>query len=335
MNAVNSGNPVYVYASFTGTPTPFGPQTVQVTSVGLASPPNQPRRFYYFTFNVSTAPAYTFYPGSGQPTYSANFQRTLATMDTVLPVPGLQVGNQVTISGNSATGYNNVWPISQTPISSTMVITETSVTSGEATYTYALSGGSIAAPAIGQLVTISGTTNANGHLNLVNATIDTATGGSSGSFTLLVPIATDYPTVAEAGYATTAGNEFNFDPGLTTLGTGTTPIYGTGTGGELTFVSAAAQLIGVGTRQGSVFFITRNGYFTCPAPPVTFTCPQNTIAINVTNLPIGPPNVVGRGIIMTEPGQDGVPGSELFYDSNARYLYRRKRQLYRYVVHNQ
>jgi len=82
---------------------------------------------------------------------------------------------------------------------------------------------------------------------------------------------------------------------------------------SLAFESGASgQFIGVGTRQGTVFFITRNGFWTAPAPPVTFTCPSNTGAIIANQIPIGPPNVIARGISFTEPGQNGTPGANFF-----------------------
>ena len=194
--AFNSGNAVYLYLSILGTPTTFGPQVVQVTSIGLASPPGQPRQFYYFTFAVTNM-AYTYYLGNGHPTYEATYNRTLATMTMNEPVPGLEVNNQVTITGNTESGYNNQWTISQSLNSCTMAITQTTVTGGVASFTYAVQQGT--PPTIGQLVTITGTTNANGALNLANASINTASGGSSGSFTILVPSVADYSVVSENG----------------------------------------------------------------------------------------------------------------------------------------
>ena len=49
-----------------------------------------------------------------------------------------------------------------------------------------------------------------------------------------------------------------------------------------------------------------------PAPPVTFTIPENTITLSVSNIPIGPPNVIARGIALTESGQNGTPGGNFF-----------------------
>ena len=61
------------------------------------------------------------------------------------------------------------------------------------------------------------------------------------------------------------------------------------------------------------FFITRNSYYTAPSPPVTFTAPTNVTGLAVTNIPIGPPNVVARVIAFTEAGQNGVPGAYFKY----------------------
>ena len=304
--AFNSGNAVYVYMS--AMPAPFVNGTYLVTSVGGAVPPGGEGFRWFFTYQA-TSQLYKQYGGPDDAT--GYYQQTLATMTTAVPVPGLVVGNQVTITGTSETGYNNLWPISQALNSSQMVITETSVTSGIATYTYALSGGSTAAPVAGQLVTITGTTNANGALNQTNVTIATATGGTSGSFTVAVS-APNAVTVAEVGQAITAGTIFTFDPGANVVGTATNPIYGSATGGSLTFGGPAGQFIGAGTRQGTVIFITRNGYYTAPAPPVTFTLPSNTDAIAVNQIPIGPPDVVARAILLTEAGQNGVPGANFF-----------------------
>lgn len=316
--AFNSGNAVYLYFSFTGGPAEQGPYVVQVTSVGEAQPPGQPRSFYYFTFNLSDI-AYTYYQGSGNPGYTANYQRTLATMTMNVPVPGMVVGSTFTIAGASVTAWNNQWTVSQTPNSASMSITQTSVTSGVVTYSYVLLTG--AAPTVGELVTVTGTNNDNGALNVTNATIVSASGGASGTFTvnLSVPNAA---AQSEEGQSSTAGTIFDFDPGAALVGSATNPIYGNSTGGSLTFASATGQFMSPGTRQGVVFFITRNGAVTFPSPPVTFSAAGSTITgFQVSNLPIGPPNVVARGVAFTEAGQNGVPGGFFYYiPENVSYV---------------
>lgn len=299
VNAFNAGNAVYVFLSGT----PFGTGVYLVTSIGNALPPGVDHDRYYFTVQTVTSDYQHGTEVAGQ------YQMSVATMTMAQPVPGLTVGNQVTVSGASVADWDSTWTITQTPNSASMAITNTSVTASIATYSYSVLTGS--PPAAGQLVTITNTTNANGALNLVNATIASATGGASGTFTIPVSV-TSASSVPESGQATTAGTIFQFDPGLADLGTVTSPIFGNSTGGTLTFTASDAQLIGPGTRQGTVFFITRNGYWTAPAPPVIFTCSDNTLSIVVTQIPIGPPNVVARGIALTEPGQNGVPGGNFF-----------------------
>ena len=46
--------------------------------------------------------------------------------------------------------------------------------------------------------------------------------------------------------------------------------------------NASGVFIDPGTYQGTQFFILRDGSYTFPAPPVTFTVPDNTTQIQVT-----------------------------------------------------
>lgn len=314
--AFNSGFPVYVYASFTGGPATQGPYTVLVTSVNKGQPPGQPRQFYYFTFNVPTV-TYTYYQGSGHAGYTANWQRSLATMTMATPVPDLEVGSLANVSGTSVTAWTHAWPIEQTLNSGTFSINGTQVTSGVATYNYSLITG--VAPFAGQTVTITNTLNGNGQLNMVNGVIVSSTGGASGSFTINVSIP-DFAFSVEQGQADTAGTIFAFEPGLTTLSNASSPIFGNSTGGVLHF-EGNGQVISPGTRQGVVFFITRNGYYTHPSPPVTFTTPSSTNAIKAANIPIGPANVIARVVAFTEAGQNGVPGANFFFIPEAVNYY--------------
>ena len=310
INAVASGVPCYVYLSFTGTGIPTqGPYTVQVLTTGQAQPPGQPRAFNYFTYALPNVAA-QYFQGSGRPSYTATYQRSAATMTMTTPVPGLSVGDDVTITGASVPAWDSNWTITETPNSGQYTITSTAVASGVVTYGYAETGGTTSPPAAGQLVTVTGTTNDGGTLNVVNAPIVSSTGGPTGTFTVNLT-APDAASTPETGLATTAGTVFIFDPGAADAGTSGNPIFGNSTGGQFTF-SANGNFIANGTRQGTVFFITRNGYFTAPALPVTFTTPEGTTGISITNIPIGPPNVVARGIAITEAGQNGVPGANFF-----------------------
>lgn len=311
--AFNAGNAVYLYMTFAGSGIPTqGPYVVQVTSVGLAQPPGQPRAFYYFTYTLPTS-AFQYYQGSGHPSYTVTYQQSVATLTTALPVPGLDVNSSIVVSGVTPSSWDGTWVITQTLNSGAVTITQTAATSGVVTYNYTLING--VAPAAGQYVSITNTLNDDGLLNGASLFIATATGGSSGSFTvnLSVPDAT---AVSESAQGVTAGTIFAFDPGAADVGTSTNPIFGSGTGGALTFSAATATFITPGVKQGSAFWITRNGAVSFPANPVTFTVPNNTSAIAATQVLIGPPNVVARGIIFTESGQNQVPGANFYtYDT--------------------
>lgn len=306
--AFNSGQPVFALVSFTGDATPFPPTVAQITAIGEGQPPSQPRQFFYFSFNVPSV-AFQFDPGSGHPDNTVNYQLSLATLTTITPVPGLTIGNSIAITGSSISGYDSTFTVSQTPNSGSFTITETVVSGAVATYSYNLINGSD--PAAGQLVTITGTNNGNGALN-GTFTIVSASGGNTGTFTVNVSIG-DFAATTEEGQATTAGTVFTFDPGAALVGSTTSsPIFGDATGGELIF-QGTGQFVSPGTRQGTVFFVTRNGAFTKPAPPVTFSASGDTITgILCSNIPVGPPNVIARAIVLTEAGSSGVPGASFY-----------------------
>ena len=60
------------------------------------------------------------------------------------------------------------------------------------------------------------------------------------------------------------------------------------------------------------FFITATGAWTPASPPVTFTVASNANELLVSSIPIGPADVVGRGIAITEAGANGVPGANFY-----------------------
>lgn len=306
-NAFNSGQAVYVYISGA----PFGNGVFQVTGIGNNLPPGLAHGRWYFTVQAATTNFQNIVEATGQ------YQMSVATMTTTAPVPGLIVGNQITVTGASPATWDGVWTITQALNSGAVSITSTSVASGVATYDYALISG--VAPASGQFITITNTLNANGALNGANLVIVSSTGGATGAFMIDVS-APDATTVSESGQGVTAGTIFNFDPGAALVGTITDPIFGDDTGGSFTFSAAPETNVTPGVKQGTVFFITRNGAVTSPANPVTFTVPNNTQSISATLIPIGPPNVVARGISFTESGQNGVPGASFYtYDTPVKF----------------
>lgn len=307
VNAFNSGFPVYVYLTFTGGGG-FGPYVALVTnaptSAQVVPGSGSSHQFFYFTFTVATS-NYLLYSGAGHPAFNATYQRTLGTVTTSVPVPDLVSGNNISVSGTSVAAWNSTWPVSQTPNSGSVIITQTQLTSGTATYSYSVAQG--APPVAGQEVTTTGTLNAGGILNVTNATIATATGGSTGSFTITGFAGPNFPSSSESGSGITAGTQFCIDPGAMVVNTAISPIYGNATGGYLIF-SGSQAVVAPGQRQGVVFFIRRNGNATSPSPIASFTIPANTNAIAVSNLPIGPVDVVARAVAFT-----GANGGKFFY----------------------
>ena len=311
VNAFNSGYPVYVYMSGC----PFGNGTYQVTSIGNALPVSGSgldHWRFYFTYNVATSDyQQVTHPGG------ASYEVTQGTVNLSTPVPGLAAGSQVSISGVTPSTWDGVYPIVEALNAGAYNITQSELdTTGTATYTWVLTSG--IAPAAGQLVTVTNTLNANGILNVTDALIATATGVDNGTFTItgFPPPTTTQGPVVEAGQATTAGTEFIIDPGAPLNGNvAGNPIYGNGTGGTLTVVGQASSgtlPIGAGTYQLCQVFVTRNDTWTMPSPPTTFSVAQGANYIQVSNLLIGPPNVIARLILVTQPGQNGIAGANFY-----------------------
>ena len=314
VSAFTSGFPVYLYFDFTGGPAPYGPITVEVSGVGEGQPPTQPRNFYYFTFEDPTgADDYTYFDGAGHPGYVANYQRSLATLNSAVPIPGAAIGDNITITGTSEAQYNATWPIEQTPNSGDLEITQSSLTGGTANYSYNVASG--VPPVVGQTITIVGLTNGpldpttgNSILNVTNGVIATASGGSIGSFTINGFPAGTYPSAPESGDGVTAGNVFLFDPGLLTIGTANSPIFGNSVGGLVIFANATEISIASGRRQAVVFFIYPEEYTTGVTAITSFSIPANTKSITTNDLPIGPGPCIGRGVAFTQ-----ALGSKFFY----------------------
>ncbi|HTS10582.1 MAG TPA: hypothetical protein VMH00_00560 [Candidatus Limnocylindrales bacterium] len=65
--------------------------------------------------------------------------------------------------------------------------------------------------------------------------------------------------------------------------------------------STTAGSISPGAHQCSVVFVTRQGYWTAPSPPVSWTAAGN-FKVSVTNIPTGPSNVVQRLLVFTAAG---------------------------------
>ena len=65
--------------------------------------------------------------------------------------------------------------------------------------------------------------------------------------------------------------------------------------------AADAGNISPGVHQCSVIFVTRQGYYTAPSPPVSWTA-AGSLKVNVTNIPTGPSNVIARLLAFTASG---------------------------------
>jgi hypothetical protein len=293
--------------------------TYLVTSVGLAKPSSTAGAArYYFVVNVGVQ-------GQAYPDGTTGFyQQTIATITTTSAIAGLQTGNSIQITGETPVAWNAQWSVVEDLTSSTMNIVSTQMdTNGVATYTFTLPAGGVA-PVNGQIASVTGCNNSGAGytvspFNTVGV-ITNATGSTFniGGFTAGLPIS----SATESGIAITYGTQFTIDPGVLSLGTPSlNPIYGnagatTGTGGIYIVGSSTANPIAAGTRQAVVYFITETGYETAPSPPIVFTVPTNTTAINYSNLPIGPPNVIARAIAFTEAGQNGIPGANFYVIPN-------------------
>lgn len=278
-----------------------------VQTVGTGTAPHQQQPSQYFTVTVDTTGNVEIYEEPVIPiTHPAcSYEVTLATMTTTSPA-AIQPGNRVTIAGDPVPAWNATWTILKSLNGAQLAINSTSLTSGIATYTYTLISGS--APTAGEQVSITGCTNGpivNGTsiFNVSNTEISTA---GIGTFT----VALSGPNVtgaAETGRGIVNGTIFTFDPGLNFVGSATNPIFGNSGGGT---VSLGGN-IGSGVRQAVTIFQTRNGYQTAPSPPVIFETTGATSTLTVSNIAIGPPNVVRRIIAFT-----GSNGGNFFYIPN-------------------
>jgi hypothetical protein len=80
--------------------------------------------------------------------------------------------------------------------------------------------------------------------------------------------------------------------------------------------------ISPGVHQCSVIFVTRQGYWTAPSPPFSWTAVGGEQAI-VTNIPTGPSNIVQRLLVFTGRGGDTfyqVPATMTINDNTTTSL---------------
>jgi len=240
----------------------------------------------------------------GTPTSGWFYQSTVATLTSQVPVPNLQVGGTLAISGTGGSppaGYDGNFTVIQTPNAAQVQITATVLSGNIATYSFLQISG--AAPHPGQFITVANTLNGNGIFNVSQVAITAASGGGSpgagGSFSVGISHV-DISSANESGdipqaVGTIAGTIFLFDP---------LQVVGNKTGGSI----VTAGLIAAGIRKVSYSFLTRSGFITQPAPLYTANIISGSSSILVTGLLTGPPNVVARIVMFT-----GANGGNFFY----------------------
>lgn len=196
---------------------------------------------------------------------------------TTATAHGLFAGEEISIQGVVAAAYNGVWLVLQ--------VTD------QFTFTYF--NGTAGLPAQGAAgtvrpVTVEVTTTTP-HQMIAGAQF-TIIGNSAAVYNNNVagnPVAWQVQTVIDATH-------FLFVPNVD-------PVNGNnGT------IQVGGQ-ISVGTHQGVVFWITRFGWKSIPGPAFSWLAAGGR-QVQITNLPIGPPNVVARGIAFT-----GTGGAFFFY----------------------
>lgn len=174
---------------------------------------------------------------------------------------GVKPGDKFTVAGVSVAGYNGFW-------------TCAAISPDGTNMSYAI-GGSLANGAGGTLSSAISTITTTVPNNVVlgtNVTLSAiGVGGYNGTWVVRSIISTTVFTVVVG-----AG-------GLAASGGGTVQTAGT---------------ISAGKHQVVVIFVTRQGYLTMPSPAGSWTAAGN-LAVQVSQIPVGPPNVVARILAFT------------------------------------
>jgi hypothetical protein len=311
-----TGPPVYVQINNAANVNGYNFDGIwQVTGIGYNHFLGYSEQGYYFTFQYTES-------GFANGTNNATAYLTQATLTLASPgVVGITNNTPITITGVTGNtpdqvGYNNTWVITNAVNTGQYNITESQYNgAGVATFTYNFASlTNSQAPVVGNTIQIIGVTN-NAAMNGTFAISAVNAGASTFSILVTIPgLAAQPSAIAEnSAQATMAGTQFIFDPGALLAGSASgNAIFGTATDGDVSFIGVTLVPIGAGTRQGVVFFITKTGSWTPASPPVTFTIAADANQLNVSNIPIGPPDVVGRGIAITEAGANGVPGANFY-----------------------
>ncbi|HLZ14312.1 MAG TPA: hypothetical protein VKP58_17150 [Candidatus Acidoferrum sp.] len=191
---------------------------------------------------------------------------------------GLAVGQSATIAGVGVSGYNGTFPVAG-------VLSSTQFTYIAGVSGLAASGGGSSASCTANIQTSAA------HGFVVGQLVTTSgigIAGYNGTFAVTgVPDSTHFTFTAATG-------------GLAASGGGT---------------AAAAGSISAGVHQVCVIFKTRQGYLTQPGPATSWTASGNKRVV-LTNIPVGPSNVVARILCFT-----GAAGASFFYVGNGATLF--------------
>jgi len=191
---------------------------------------------------------------------------------------GLSAGESVTISSVGISGYNGVFPV-------VSVLSSTQFTYIAGASGLAASGGGTSASATATIQTAAA------HGLVVGQLVTTSGIGVSdynGTFQITaVPDSMHFSFTADSG-------------GLAASGGGT---------------AAAAGSIDAGVHQVCVMFRTRQGYLTKPGPAMSWTA-SGAKRVVLTNIPIGPSNVVARILCFT-----GAGGASFYYVGGGASLF--------------
>jgi len=191
---------------------------------------------------------------------------------------GLAVGQSATIAGVGVSGYNGTFPVVSI-LSSTQ-------------FTYIAGASGLAASGGGTSASCTATIQTAVAHGFVSGQLVTTSGigiaGYNGTFAIAsVPDATHFTFTAASG-------------GLAASGSG---------------AAAAAGSISAGVHQVCVLFKTRQGYLTQPGPATSWTASGNKRVI-LTNIPVGPANIVARIVCFT-----GAGGASFFYVGSGSTLF--------------
>jgi len=191
---------------------------------------------------------------------------------------GLAAGQSATIAGVGVSGYNGTVPVVGI-LSSTQ-------------FTYIVGVSGLAASGGGTSASCTATIQTTVAHGFVAGQLVTTSGigvaGYNGTFAIAsVPDTTHFTFTAASG-------------GLAASGGGT---------------AAAAGSISAGVHQVCVIFKTRQGYLTQPGPATSWTASGNKRVV-LTNIPVGPSNIVARILCFT-----GAGGASFFYVGSGSTLF--------------